>query len=50
MTITSPGITVTVKSHAPLDQVTTCAEQLHQRTAQRWADGRRPSGFAGETP
>ena len=45
VTITSPGITVTIKAHAPLSEVTTTAEQVHQRTVHRWADGRRPAGF-----
>lgn len=47
VTISSPGVSVTVKSHAPLDQVRTTAEQVHERAVQRYANGRLPDSHGG---
>lgn len=47
VTISTPGVSVTVKSHAPLGEVTTTAEQVHERAAQRYANGRLPDGHGG---
>ncbi|MEU5939395.1 hypothetical protein ABZ807_09410 [Micromonospora sp. NPDC047548] len=47
VTISSPGVSVTIKSHAPLDQVTATAERVHERAVQRYANGRMPDGHGG---
>lgn len=41
VTISSPGVTVTLKSAAPLDQVTDRAEQLHAQAVKRHAEATR---------
>ncbi|MEU8264463.1 hypothetical protein AB0C02_28055 [Micromonospora sp. NPDC048999] len=48
VTISSPGVTVTLKAHAPLPEVTDRAEQIHERAVRRHADATRlPEGHGG---
>ncbi|MFG3709197.1 hypothetical protein ACGF7U_31325 [Micromonospora sp. NPDC047670] len=45
VTISSPGISVAVESHAPLDVVAAKAQELHREAGER--SGSLPSGFGG---
>lgn len=45
VTLSTPGISVAVESHDPLDQVAARAEQLHRDLSVRY--GSLPEGFGG---
>jgi hypothetical protein len=47
VTLSSPGISVAVESHQPLDQVATRAEQLHQALADRYGSPPLPTTGGG---
>lgn len=45
VTISSPGVSVQIESHAPLDVVAAKAEQVHRAAVERY--GSLPPGFGG---
>ncbi|MEU8264928.1 hypothetical protein AB0C02_30480 [Micromonospora sp. NPDC048999] len=47
VTISTPGVSVTIKSHAPLGAVTSTAERVHEAAVRRYANGRLPDGHGG---